>query len=164
MSLSGLIILGLIVWFLFFRKKDQDRGPRLSAKYTGEPEDMGPVAKTYSFEPTGVTHECKYPNARTSRQASIYRSRKGDPVELRVYEWQGKPAVAVINQRTGYDIGVAKAGSDSPALQKLLEQYDVRARIEDITSFEYRRDTYRNTIVTAYCYERPEVHDLTQEQ
>ena len=77
--------------FFFNKRESVDRAP----KYL------------YSFEPIGYTYKCKI--GKIPRQDSIDKSRKGDPVTLTVYQYKGQNAYAVVNDRTGCDIGVVPA-------------------------------------------------------
>lgn len=144
-----------VLLVLFIAYKIVMRVRRMFFKLGGVPKLKGKSpAKTYTFEPTGVRFECKFPSGRTKRQYAISRSRVSDPLELRFYEWEGEPAIMVINKRVGNDIGVARADKDLPKLQELLDRYDYRAMIEDFTQFEYDGETYSSAVVKVYLYDR----------
>lgn len=108
--------------------------------------------KTYTFEPTGILHDCKF--TAKSRQYAIIHSRVGNPVSLRVVEWQGEPAIAIINDKLGYDIGMAKATKDLPRLLDAYKKYDIEGTIQNIHTFEYKGEEYLGVEVMLKFYEK----------
>lgn len=112
------------------------------------------VYKTYTLEPTGSLHACIYPNAKRNRQETIAESRPGDSVTVRKYEWNGEDAVMFINDRTGYDIGVAQKGKDLSSMLVYLKGYDVIGKIINTHDFIYKGNTYKGCRIEISCYEK----------
>lgn len=116
-----------------------------------------PPVQTYTFQPTGPLHNCRFPDSHLSRQETISRSRRGDVVLLTKYEWEGEDAVAVINRRLGYDVGVVPADQVGVVVN-LMDSYDVSGEIVNIDTFEYRGETKKHCDVTLKCYSKSTSH------
>ena len=95
-----------------------------------------PPIKTKSLTVTGTRYECLYPNRGiSSRQAAIRRSKIGDPVSLKEYDYQGDPAIAVLNDQLGCDVGVVKNNQYKKTILNAMKKYDTRGEIIDISTF-----------------------------
>lgn len=113
------------------------------------------INKPYTFEPTGPLHECVFPSKKIKdRQYALALTRDGDPVSLQFFEWQGDRAIAVMNDRIGVDIGVARKNDDLPKLTDLLSQYDGRGEVLDTHYFEYKGEDYLGCKVRMQFFKR----------
>ena len=63
----------------------------------------------YSFDAVGMSHKCEV--GKISRQKSIKESIPGDTITLKQFIFDNKRAYAVVNDRTGNDVGVVPAKS-----------------------------------------------------
>ena len=63
----------------------------------------------YKFDVVGMSHKCQV--GKISRQKSIKESLPGDTVTLQQFIYDNKRAYAVVNDRTGNDVGVVPADS-----------------------------------------------------
>ena len=73
-------------------------------------EPAAAPAGTDSFRATGISFNCRFPSSRFKgriRQFVLDKCRTGDPVTLKIYEWEGAPALAVMADKYETDIGVA---------------------------------------------------------
>ena len=111
------------------------------------------AVKTFTFRVTGVTHPCRFANGYYDRQTAISSTRIGDPLFLHQYEWEGEPAIAVINRKTGHDLGVVPAEKVQRIL-KLMQQYDTSAVLVAKEDFDWQNDTYTGCDVRIDCVER----------
>lgn len=118
------------------------------------PVQTSPPVGTFTFEPTGTRFECKFPiKGFAMRQRVLQKSKVGDPITLQLYEWEGKPAVAVMNARLGVDLGVAKKAQSSK-LNKLMNEYDVAGKIVKFTDFDMKNENYLSCEIQLDYYER----------
>lgn len=76
------------------------------------------------FHLHGIYHESKK-DPRKKRQDLIGRIIPGDILDLEQYEYEGEPALMVINPKTGLDIGVVPAEDVGKILPHLNEPYYV---------------------------------------
>ena len=62
--------------------------------------------KNFSFKAAGFRFECKFPSKgwQQTRQDILIRSKVGDAINLRQYEWEGEPAFALISDRWRADV------------------------------------------------------------
>jgi len=147
-------VISLIITALLFRKEILELiSIKSASKSIDTIPDTAPLG-TFTFQLAGVTHNCRFPDGSLSRVTTISRSRVGDTVMLRQYEWEGKPAIAVISPRArNYDIGVVPANKVSTVC-KLMDHYNTAAKIVSIEPFQYRGDSYKNCDVMIEYYER----------
>lgn len=115
------------------------------------------LVKTYSFEPTGTTHDCRF--GKMSRQSALNLSKEGDCLSLKLYEWQGDPALAIMNDRINCDIGVAAKGKDLTNLLMLFQEYDSEGEILKFDKFEYRDNIYHGVDVMFSFYKKEAQED-----
>ena len=98
---------------------------------------------TCTFEVTGVTHECRFSPLGRHRQDVMKEIRVGNQIYLKRYEWQGKPAFAVMSWKSNEDIGVAPRGCVRSLVR--LEGKGVTSGIVVSTrNFEYNGDYFNN--------------------
>ena len=110
--------------FLFKKKKPDPDVPK------------SPPVKSKTLTVTGIRYECLYPNKGIfHRQGALRRSKLGDPVSLREYDYQGDPAIAVINDRLGCDVGVVKNNQYKKTILNTMKKYDTRGEIIDLRVF-----------------------------
>jgi hypothetical protein len=154
---QGLLIIALgAVIFMWGYRARQDK---LAMRAEERGMDMEAAAyaaqadKTYTFRITGVTHPCRFANGYYDRQTAISSTRIGDPLFLHQYEWEGEPAIAVINRKTGHDLGVVPAEKVQRIL-KLMQQYDTSAVLVAKEDFDWQNDTYTGCDVRIDCVER----------
>lgn len=94
-----------------------------------------PDAKSIKVKIVGTHYVCLYPKgALAHRTRALSKSKLGDPVSLKMYEYEGQSAIAVINDRLGVDIGVIKEES-VPRILKILHDNHVKGKI-------IKRDSY----------------------
>ena len=114
------------------------------------PQEM-PVEKTFSFRVTGTTHQCRFPKRPgTERSYVIARHRVGDAVYPKLYEWEGRPAVAIMSKKEDVDVGVVPATMTMDVV-KLMEAYDIDGTIIAKDSFSYRGNLYNGCEVQLNC-------------
>lgn len=111
------------------------------------------ASDTFTFEVTGVTHECRFSSMGRRRQDVMDGIHIGDKVYLKQYEWQGKPAFAVMDPKTNEDIGVAPRGCVKPLL-KLVEKYSTSGMVVSKRNFEYKGDYYTGCEVRIDCMDK----------
>lgn len=108
-------------------------------------EPAGAAAGTYSFQAVGISFNCRFPSSRfrgRTRQFVLDKCRTGDPVTLKIYEWEGAPALAIMADRYDTDIGVVPAGQVQRILP-LLQQYKVKGKITDIRVLDPDEEDYQ---------------------
>lgn len=136
---------GVLIYFGYKKIKNP---PQIedSASIPTTPIPVAPPSSaslgTYTFEPTGTRFECKFP-AKTLRvrQRVLTKTKVHDPVSLQVYEWQGSPAVAVMNDRLGVDMGVIKK-EQTGKVMNLIQNYRIIGEVKEITDFDYKGENY----------------------
>ena len=111
------------------------------------------ATETFTFEVTGVTHECRFSSMGRRRQDVMDGIHIGDKVYLKQYEWQGKPAFAVMDPKTNEDIGVAPRGCVKPLL-KLVGKYSTSGMVVSKRNFEYKGDYYTGCEVRIDCMDK----------
>jgi hypothetical protein len=115
----------------------------------------GPPDGSFTFEPTGTRFECKFPGKIISdRQVALKRSKVGDPISLRIYEWQGNPAIAIMNDRLGVDIAVARSETQRDKLLKIISENNIAANIIRMTDFNYEDENYLNCEIELKYYKK----------
>lgn len=146
----------LIFWGLRSRRRRPDAEPGEPVIHKiPVPQEM-PIEKTFSFRVTGTTHQCRFPKRPgTERSYVIARHRVGDAVYLKPYEWEGRPAVAVMSMKENVDLGVVPATLTEDVME-LMEQYDVSGKIIATDTFEYRDNSYHGCDVQLICRMKPE--------
>ncbi len=105
---------------------------------------------TFSFKPTGFTFDCLYSD-RYERQDVIIRSRIDDSFHLREYEWEGKPAYALVSDRLNADFAVVPAKLVDK-IKELNDNYKIIGHITNIKETPRRRDTVYYCDVQLSCY------------
>lgn len=104
-------------------------------------------AKTIKTAIVGTRYTCLYPKGTIgNRSRALSKSKIGDPVSLRVYEYEGAPAIAVINDRLGVDIGVIKQESIQRIL-KVLHDNDVKGKITKRDSYFENNDEENGELI-----------------
>lgn len=146
-------IIDLFLAFLLLRNNISLMIARSKLPKVSQINNNNPPVQTYTFQLTGPLHNCRFPDSRLSRQQTISKSRIGDAVVLTKYEWEGEDAVAIINRRLGYDIGVVPADRVD-AVVNLMNSYDVFGEIVNIDTFEYKGATKKHCEVTLKCYSK----------
>lgn len=117
-------------------------------------EPPPPPLKTFSFRVTGTTHLCRFTkHPGTDRSFVISRHKVGAPVYPYIYEWEGKPAVAIISVRDNEDLGVVPANL-TKKVAELMQMYNVTGFITMIDTFEWHGEMYRGCDVTLECREK----------
>ena len=111
------------------------------------------ATETFTFEVTGVTHECRFSPKGRQRQDVMDDIHIGDSVYLKQYEWQGKPALAVMSPKTSEDIGVAPKGCVKSILS-LTGKYDASAIVVSKRYFEYHGNDYATCEVRIDCMDK----------
>ena len=147
-------VVSLIIAALLFRKEISELiGVKSASKSIDTIPAQAPLG-TFTFQLAGVTHNCRFPDGYLSRVTTISRSRIGDVVTLHKYEWEGRPAVAVLSPRAkNYDIGVVPADKTKKVCE-LMDQYNTVTKIVGIEPFEYKGDNYKDCDVMIEYYER----------
>ena len=152
MLLAGLWIygiIGIVVAIILFRTgKGKDRFQQIDLPTDSE------FIKTYTFDPTGSIHNCRFPDSKMTRQSIIRRTKIGDRIELRKYEWQGEPAVAFINTRFGRDVGVASVDRDLDNILTFMDDYLIYATVVDVYDFVYEDETYKGLNIELKLYSK----------
>ena len=124
------------------------------APQTSAPVESPPDG-TFTFEPTGTRFECKFPGKIIAdRQVALKRSKIGDPISLRIYEWQGNPAIAIMNDRLGVDIAVARSETQRDKLLKIINENYTTANIVRMTNFDYEGENYLNCEIELKYYKK----------
>lgn len=76
-------------------------------------KETAPLQKpTYFVTGTGITHDCAFPSPRfkgRSRQFVLDKCKAWEPIYLKPYTWEGRPAYAIMSQKYDTDIGVIPA-------------------------------------------------------
>lgn len=126
--------------------------PAPSAPAKAPKKSSGRSPKTFSFRLAGVVFPCKY-KSYTDRQEIIALTEIGEPLELKRYEWEGEPALAVMNPRLGADLGVVPARNVDRVL-KLMEQYPLEIYVEENTEFDYKGEDYTGCDIRINCIKR----------
>lgn len=135
------------------REKYLDEFNKAAEAVAKEKEDLANrFVKDFTFEPTGIMHQCDYSVG--SRQDAIMKSKEGDPISIKEYEWKGEPALAFINDRTGKDLGVASAKDDLPAILKLMEDYEIHGEIKSKDLRPYKNDDIFVVRITLHCFNK----------
>lgn len=147
----------LIFWGLRSRQRRQDRNPVIEPVTHDVPVPQErPIEKTFSFRVTGTTHQCRFPKRPgTERTYVIARHRVGDAVYPKLFEWEGRPAVAIMSMKEGVDVGVVPATMTMDVV-KLMEAYDISGAIIAKDTFEYRGNSYNGCDVQLICRMKPE--------
>lgn len=148
---SGLFGIGWIVDTIKAFSDSQTKSENPDSQFT----KLGVVPeKTFSFQAAGFRFKCRFPNTRfDERQFILVRSHVGDSVSLRQYEWEGKPAIALISDKYGADLGVVPASHVNTIL-KLTEKYDVIGKIIDLERIEYRKEFYTKCDIELSCFDK----------
>ena len=151
---------GLLLYYGYKRiknpppKKEPVPGQTSTSIPTPAQAPTTPVVGTFTFEPTGARFECRFPAPGFNvRQRVLRKSKVGDPVKLQVYEWEGKPAIAVMNERLKADLGVIKKSQVSK-LYSILSEYEVIGSISKFSDFDYRGESYRSCEIQLNYHER----------
>lgn len=145
---------GALLYLGYKKIKDPPPAKEPIPEPTAPPVPSSPPVGTFTFEPTGTRFECCFPTkGYAARQRVLMKSKVGDPVQLRVYEWEGKPAIAVVNARIGADLGVAKK-TQSSKLNNLLNDYTVTGAITKFTDFDLKGENYLSCEVKLEYFEK----------
>jgi len=133
----------------------RDMKPRILEKQLQQEvaEAADAASKTFSFKLYGVTYPCQFANAPIHRQTAIEQSKIGDSLFFHEYEWEGAMALAVINRRTGHDIGVVPAVKVA-RVKSLIDQYDVSGVLIRKEEFVKNGQEYIGCDVRIDCVER----------
>lgn len=103
--------------------------------------------KTIKAAIVGTHYPCLWPKGiYGNRTRALSKSKLGDSVSLRVYEYEGSPAIAVINNRLGVDIGVIKQESVQRIL-KILHDNDVKGKITKRDSYFENNDEENGELI-----------------
>lgn len=140
----GLVIGAVLIWYGWKAIEAKREEQRLIQ------EAEANVITAFTFRLTGVTHECRFARAGTHRQQIISHHKVGDLCFLRIYEWEGEPAVAVVDRKTGEDLGVVPA-KDVKKVVELMERYDTVARILTSEDFTYYGKNYTTFVIQIDC-------------
>jgi hypothetical protein len=108
-------------------------------------EPAAAPAGTYSFRATGISFNCRFPSSRFKgriRQFVLDKCRTGDPVTLKIYEWEGAPALAVMADKYETDIGVVPVDQVRKILP-ILQRYKVKGKIIDIRILNPDEEDYQ---------------------
>ncbi len=108
-------------------------------------EPAAAPAGTYSFRATGISFNCRFPSSRfkgRTRQFVLDKCRTGDPVTLKIYEWEGAPALAIMADKYETDIGVVPADQLRKILP-ILQRYKVKGKIIDIRILNPDEEDYQ---------------------
>ena len=144
---------GLIFWGFRSRRRTDAEPVEPVIHEVPVPRVM-PVEKTFSFRVTGTTHQCRFPKRPgTERSYVIARHRVGDAVYPKLYEWEGRPAVAIMSKKEEVDVGVVPATMTMDVV-KLMEAYDISGAIIAKDTFEYRGNSYNGCEVQLNCRTR----------
>ena len=148
---------GLIFWGLRSRRRRQDRNPVIEPViHEVSVSQERPIEKTFSFRVTGTTHQCRFPKRPgTERTYVIARHRVGDAVYPKLFEWEGRPAVAIMSMKEDVDVGVVPATMTMDVV-KLMEAYDISGAIIAKDTFEYRGNSYNGCDVQLICRTKAE--------
>jgi hypothetical protein len=153
---TGLIAIGVGAYLIYRSKKKVET---VKDNRKDIPQQTEKPEKTFSFQAAGFRFKCRFPNTRfDERQFILVRSHVGDSVSLRQYEWEGKPAIALISDKYGADLGVVPATHVNKIL-KLAEQYTVSGKIISLERIEYRGDFYTKCDIELSCYPKNDVID-----
>lgn len=146
------LVPGILLIYTGVRARTRRKEEQAAAQaFAEELEAMGEPAKTFTFRGTGTTRKCKFGSG--TRDGALALSKVGDVCEFRQYEWEGKPAFAIINSRTGDEIAVVPA-KDVDKVQNLLANYKAVTLIKNIDVFEWHNDMYHGCEIEMRCYEQ----------
>ena len=144
---------GLIFWGFRSRRRTDAEPVEPVIHEVPVPRVM-PIEKTFSLRVTGTTHQCRFPKRLgTERSYVIARHRVGDAVYPKLYEWEGRPAVAIMSKKEEVDVGVVPATMTMDVV-KLMEAYDISGAIIAKDTFEYRGNSYNGCEVQLNCRTR----------
>lgn len=147
---TGIIAIGIGAYLIYRSKKVTSEK---TEKNTIPSQTKKPV-KTFSFQAAGFRFDCRFPNKRfRDRQAVLARCRVGDTVSLRQYEWEGKPAFALISDKCGADLGVIPAIHVNKVLA-LTEHYTVIGKIIALDEVEYKKDFFTTCDIELSCFDK----------
>ena len=144
---GGFIMVGIGIYMIRrSKKKEQEAAAR-------ERIVIDPI-KTFSFEAAGFRFNCRFPNNYLrSRQSVLARSRIGDLATLRIFEWEGTPAIAIISQKNGADLGVVPAKHVETVLE-LCNEFCVVGKIISMNNITYRDEEYYVCGIELSCYKK----------
>lgn len=148
--LAGIIAIGVGIFLIYRSTKKRNNKHAIEDLNT----PVVPPVKTFSFQAAGFRFDCRFPNKKFSeRQAILIRSSVNDTVTLRQYEWEGKPAFALISDNLDADLGVVPAVHVNTVL-KLSQEYDIHGKIISLNQIEYRGDPYTTCDIELDCYQK----------
>lgn len=154
LSVGVAIGAALIFWGLRSRRRRPDAEPGEPVIHEIPVPQERPIEKTFSFRVTGTTHQCRFPKRPgTERSYVIARHRVGDAVYPKLFEWEGRPAVAIMSMKEDVDVGVVPATMTMDVV-KLMEAYDIDGTIIAKDSFSYRGNLYNGCEVQLNCRTR----------
>lgn len=157
---SGIVGLALGAYLLYSSRKNEKKQqdiPSVSEQIQEKP------VKTFSFKAAGFRFECKFPSKgwQQTRQDILIRSKVGDAINLRQYEWEGEPAFALISDRWRADVGVVPA-EHIKTVSMLCEEYTVVGKIISLSRIEYRKDFYTICDIQLSCYPKESLSKNTK--
>ena len=113
-------------------------------------EKQSRFVTNFTFDTTGVLHRCEFGDM--DRQTSIImHANEGDPVILLEYEYAGRRALAVIDNRTHCDVGVVPAKLHDRIFD-YFDNYDKEGTIIEKYDFTYRSNEYVGVKVRFQIY------------
>lgn len=119
-----------------------------------DPPQVRPVAESFTCRLAGVDYPCLFPaRGKQERAFVLAYSRNREPCFLQVYEWEGKPAIAVRNAKRGEDMGVIPAKFVNRVL-KLCQKYDIAVTLQNKRTYELNGDLHDGGDVQILCYEK----------
>ncbi|MBR1710096.1 MAG: hypothetical protein IJ719_14915 [Clostridia bacterium] len=148
------LIVGIGFFFLGYilKKKIRENKAVISSRSSDTGSEGEDSEGTITFKAVGSTFDCKYSD-RYERQDVLRRSGVNDTFHLQEYEWEGKPAFALISDTLNADFGVVPAKLVRK-VKEIYDHYTVIGRITKINMIDKRDDTVYYCEVCLEYYEK----------
>lgn len=148
--LMGFGCFGLGIFLKKKMKKPEPMPINLNTVPPAQPVQVRQPDMTFSFKPVGSTFDCLYSDI-YERQEVLERSGVGDTFHLTEYEWEGKPAFALIHDGMNADFAVVPAKLVKK-VKDLYDNYHIIGHITKIGEMPKRDDYIFYCEVQLYCY------------
>ncbi|MBE6003764.1 MAG: hypothetical protein E7232_06710 [Lachnospiraceae bacterium] len=148
--LMGFVAFGLGIFLKKKIKKPEPMQINSAIAPPPKPVQVRQPDMTFSFKPVGSTFDCLYSDI-YERQEVLERSGVGDTFHLTEYEWEGKPAFALIHDGMNADFAVVPAKLVKK-VKDLYDNYHIIGHITKIGEMPKRDDYIFYCEVQLYCY------------
>lgn len=142
--LFGLVVGALLIWSgcQAIKRKLKDKEKIVDVRES--------AVTTFSFKPVGTRYECRINGYCKNRQEALALTGIGALCHLQCYEWEGKPAIMIVSDKLGQDIGVVPAKLVNKVLD-LMEQYSTVVEIINKDYFKVQGEEYDGCEVKIHC-------------